>query len=125
MHTVAALYSHIKRVEQELDVAQSLLSVVLQQFRHSFGDKALCPPLQAVFAADDPVRIRKLVDMIDEDLAHGHEPNAIRLLHERTGIVWDDAHEMLGQWPALSDERKVRWLRGMLLLHAARAEGDS
>jgi hypothetical protein len=125
MHTVAALDSHIKRVEQELDVTQSLLSVVLQQLQRSIGDKALSPSLHAVFAADEPTRIRKLVDEIDENLVHGHEPLAARLLHERTGIIWDDAHEMLGQWPALNDERKVRWLRGMLLIQAARNAGDS
>jgi len=124
MHTVAALYSHIKRVEQELDVTQSLLAVVLQQLQHSFGDEALCPSLRAMLMADDPVRIRKIVDAIDENLAHGHEPLAVRLLHERTGMVSDDAHEMLGQWPALSDERKVRWLRGMLLVQAVRHAGD-
>ena len=63
---------------------------------------------------DDEAAARKILTEIDDLLARGQSPAAVRVYREVTGVSWDKAHDTVGHWAKLPPEHRLALIAGAI-----------
>jgi hypothetical protein len=118
MNWVIHLQADVRRLEEELDLALSLIVQLTRHLRPFLGEHALEPALEGILQAADVERQNKLQAVIESLLPQGQEPNVVRQLRDATGLAWDDIYSLFSSWPSFTTAEKHRWLRRHLYRNA-------
>src|SRR5437879_3772068 len=88
---VEALVEKLRRLEQDLDAAFTLLRVLSERMRCALGPEAIGPELCRFLSAFDRSEGQEIVARLDAFARDGREPEAVRMIRDMTGATWDQA----------------------------------
>jgi hypothetical protein len=118
-----ALVEKIRRLEQDLDAAFTLLRVLSGRMQHALGPEAIGPELCRFLSAFDHSEQQELIGRLDAFVENKAEPEAVRLIRGLTGATWDQAFSLFSAWRQYSADEKEKWIRSVQLHKALRTAG--
>jgi hypothetical protein len=118
-----ALVEKVRRLEQDLDTALTLLRVLSERMRHTLGPDAIGPELCRFLSAFDYSDQQDLIARLDALVRSGSQPEAVRVIRETAGVTWDQAFSIYAAWRQYSQEEKEKWVRSVQLRKALRTTG--
>ena len=114
------LAEKVRRLEQDLETALSLLRALSHKMQDVLGREAIGPELSRFLCAFDFSEQQSLIARLDALAASGDESAAARFIRDLTGVSWDQAFTIYSAWRHYSADEKENWVRSVQLRKALR-----
>jgi hypothetical protein len=118
------LAEKVRRLEQDLETALSLLRALSHKMQDALGREAIGPELSRFLCAFDFSEQQSLIARLDALAANGDESGVARFIRDLTGVSWDQVFTIYSAWQHYSADEKEKWVRSVQLRRVLRP-GDS